>query len=242
MNINKKSPIPVYYQLKNLILEKIKKGEYASGELIPSERELSESLGISRMTVRQALSQLVTEGHLYREKGRGTFVTARKIEQNNIRSFSDLVRERGMQPSTHILSFTKETGLFDIAKELGLPADETMYYIKRLRRADHMPIAIEEAFIPEKFCPGLDTYDLTQSLYRVLEQNYGYKILYVDNSIESTRPDKEQKSLLELPSDVHILKIQGVSYSGEGMPLLYERNVYRADKYAYTVRIHLYNS
>ncbi len=71
MHVDKKSPIPVYYQLKNIVLKKIQNGEFSAGSLIPSERDLGESLNISRMTVRQALNQLVSEGVLYREKGKG---------------------------------------------------------------------------------------------------------------------------------------------------------------------------
>jgi GntR family transcriptional regulator len=108
MQIDKKSPIPVYYQLKNIISKMIADGEYTEGSLIPSERELGDTLGISRMTVRQALNSLVNEGFLYREKGRGTFVARTKIEQKNIMSFSEIVAGRGMKPSAKLLYFEKE--------------------------------------------------------------------------------------------------------------------------------------
>ncbi len=97
MHIDKKSPIPVYYQLMNIIMEKIKSGEYSVGSLIPSERDLSELLGISRMSVRQALHHLVNEGLLTREKGKGTFVTKMKFEQRNIMSFSEQFRNIGAE-------------------------------------------------------------------------------------------------------------------------------------------------
>lgn len=108
MKLDKGSPIPVYYQLKNIILQKIKNGEYPPDTLIPSERELGEALSISRMTVRQALNQLVSEGVLIRQKGRGTYVCRAKFEQRNIMSFSAIVRERGLEPATHLLDFKKD--------------------------------------------------------------------------------------------------------------------------------------
>ena len=92
MWIDKKSPIPAYYQLKKILLKKIEEGQFTVGSMIPSERDLSQTYGISRMTVRQALSQLVADGLLHREKGRGTFVSPVKLVLINIMSFSNTVR------------------------------------------------------------------------------------------------------------------------------------------------------
>lgn len=149
MELDKGSPIPVYYQLKNIILQKIKNGEYPPDTLIPSERELGEALGISRMTVRQALNQLVSEGALTRQKGKGTFVCRTKFEQRNIMSFSAIVRERGLEPATHLLDFKKDLQYPEINNMLAIDETKTFYYIKRLRLAGSMPVGIEEVYLPQ---------------------------------------------------------------------------------------------
>ncbi len=237
MYVDKKSPIPVYYQLKNIILKKIKDGEYSEGSLIPSERDLGENLNISRMTVRQALNQLVSEGVLFREKGKGTFVSKGKIVQRNIMSFSDTVRNKGLVPSTVVLRFEKITDRLDIKKLLDLQEDESLYNIKRLRLANDLPIAIEEVFIPERYCPHLDTYKLNTSLYKLLKEEYSLTISYLDNLIEADRPEKDEKKLLGLQDMTPVLRITSISHNEAGMKLFYEKDVYRSDEYNYNVRI-----
>lgn len=239
MFIDKKSPVPAYFQLKNILMEKIKSGEYPAGSVIPSERELSENLGISRMTARQAISQLAAEKYLVREKGKGTFVNKIKFEQRNIMSFSETVRKLGMIPSTRVLEFSQERDCFEVMEMLDIKPDENVFRIKRLRLADENPIAVEEVFIPESLCPDIDKLDLTTSLYRLLKSNYSIEISYIDNKIEAVKADKENRGLLMLSSSEPVLKISGISYTQEGKKLFYERDIYRADKYNYNVRIYM---
>ena len=100
--IHRNSPIPIYHQLKEILLKKIRTGEWPPGALIPSERELCETYGISRMTARQAITDLVNEGVCYREQGRGTFVSPHKIQQQlqHLSGFTEDIRARGQRPST----------------------------------------------------------------------------------------------------------------------------------------------
>src|SRR5260221_8871925 len=104
--IYKNSPLPRYYQLKEIMRERVRAGEWKPGDLIPCERELGEKYGISRMTARQALTELVNEGLFYREQGKGTFVSQRKITQQLIplTGFTEDIRERGQRPGTKVLS------------------------------------------------------------------------------------------------------------------------------------------
>lgn len=241
MFIDKKSPVPAYFQLKNIILDKIKSGEYQAGSLIPSERELSENLGISRMTARQAINQLASENYLVREKGKGTFVNKIKFEQRNIMSFSETVKRLGMVPVTRVLEFSQEKECFDVKQALDLEPEQKIFRVKRLRLADDTPIAVEEVFIPEKLCPDINKLDLTKSLYDLLKTTYSIDISHVDNNIEAIKADKENRRLLMLESGVPVLKISGISYTKESKKLFYERDVYRADKYQYSVRIYMNN-
>ena len=236
MNIDKASPIPVYYQLKTILLNKIKSGEYPPGCIIPSERELSEKLGISRMTARQAINQLANEKYLVREKGKGTFVNNVKFEQRNIMSFSETVKRQGMVPITKIMEITEESN-YGIKEILDLSQEHILFRIKRLRFADETPIAIEEVYIPKELCPDINKLDLTKSLYELLKTYYSVDINYMDNKIEAVKASKENRELLALPAGVPVLKISGISYTKDGNKLFYERDIYRADKYNYSVRI-----
>lgn len=239
MYVDKKSPIPVYYQLKNIILKKIQSGEFPDGSIIPSERDLGESLDISRMTVRQALNQLVSEGVLYREKGRGTFVSRSKIEQRNIMSFSETVRLKGMVPTTRVLFFKKEEPEEGIRSVLELKEGQPVYTLKRLRLADNTPVAIEENFIPEKYCPGLERFDLASSLYNLIKMEYSFAVYNIDNVIEASKPSKEEKELLNISSGIPVLKTTGINYTESGLKLFYEKSVYRSDEYKYSIRINV---
>jgi GntR family transcriptional regulator len=238
MYIDKKSPIPVYYQLKSIITDKIRQGEYLEGSSIPSERELCEVLNISRMTVRQALNNLVNEGVLYREKGRGTFVARSKIEQKNIMSFSDTVAQKGMVPSTKILYFGKEEADETVRGILGLKDNSQIYNIKRLRLANNIPVGIEQDFIPEAYCPGLEKFNLTSSLYKILRDEFQHVIDYIDNSVEASKPSREEKELLNLAVGIPVLKIKSQMHTESGLNLLYERSVYRSDEYKYHIRVY----
>lgn len=238
MYINKKSPIPAYYQLKNIIMEKINSGEYAENSLIPSERELSDSSGISRMTVRQALTQLVQEGTLYRERGKGTFVAKSKIAQKNISSFSQTVRNKGMQPKTEVLKLEKIKAPENIQKILELEDNDLVYNVKRLRFANDVPVAIEENFIPEKYCPQLDAQDLTGSLYRVLTEEYSHKIDFLENVIEAGKASVEDRELLKIASDTPVLKVSAVVHTDSDLKLFYENSKYRSDEYKYNVLVY----
>ncbi|EMS70756.1 GntR family transcriptional regulator [Ruminiclostridium cellobioparum] len=239
MFIDKKSPVPAYFQLKNIILDKIKSGEYPAGSLIPSERELSESLGISRMTARQAINQLAAENYLVREKGKGTFVNKIKFEQRNIMSFSETVKRLGMVPKTRVLEFSEEKEYYDVKLALDLKPEQKLYRIKRLRLADDTPIAVEEVFIPEGLCPDINRLDLTKSLYDQLKNIYSIEISHIDNNIEAIKADRENRKLLMLEAGIPVLNISGISYTREGRKLFFERDVYRADKYKYSVRIYM---
>lgn len=242
MFVDKKSPIPAYYQLKNIILKKIQNGEYPAGSLIPSERDLGENFSISRMTVRQALNQLVMEGVLTREKGRGTFVSRSKIEQKNIMSFSETVRLKGLTPNTRVLHFSLQEAAEDVREALDLKPGEKVYLLGRLRLAGDDPVGIEEDVIPEKYCPRLEKFDLSNSLYRLFKDEYSYAIANVDSVVEAARPSKEERELLQISQSIPVLRMTSVNYTDTGIKLFYERSSYRSDEYKCSMRIYVNKS
>src|SRR5919108_1665384 len=135
------------------------------GTAIPSERQLSADLGVSRLTVRAALDELAREGYLVRRRGSGTYVQQPKISQElTMTSFSEDMRRRGMMPSSTTLSLTRELAGARLGRLLHVSPSEQILVIKRLRLADGETMAIETLHIPEAFVPGLTAKDLSGSL------------------------------------------------------------------------------
>ncbi len=151
--LDKDVPIPLYFQLEKLILEEIDNGNYPVGSMIPTEMELSQMFGISRTTVRQAISDLVREEHLYRIKSKGTFVAHPKLVQGfiqSIQSFDDDVRSTGRTPSTEVLDLKLVELEPEVAQLMELPAGTKAIYLYRKRFADDEPIVRVETYLPMK--------------------------------------------------------------------------------------------
>ncbi len=165
--IQKDIPIPLYYQLKELILSEIKNGNYPGGSMIPTESEICSFFHISRTTVRQAITELVQEGHLYRVKSKGTFVAIKPINQDFIQkleSFDEQIRRSGSIPSTEILELSRRTADNKVAEKLNLTEGDPVIYLYRKRFADKRPIVLVETFLPYDKCSFLLTQDLNRLL------------------------------------------------------------------------------
>jgi GntR family transcriptional regulator len=152
--IDPRSPVPKYSQLRELLLELIE-SELAPDAPIPSERELAQGHGLSRMTVRQAVSQLVSQGHLYRVHGRGTFVARPTIQiRLALTSFTEDMRRLGLQPGAVTLAAARIQAGEEVGRHLGLPATAEVHTLERLRTADGVPMAIERTHLPADLTPG----------------------------------------------------------------------------------------
>lgn len=232
--IDKKSPIPVYFQLKNLIEKDIKSGKLKTGDSIKTEQEYCQEHCISRMTVRQALKELENEGLIIRERGRGSFVSHLKIEQEGLMSFTEMAKEKNMVPSTIVVSF----GLIkidQIAEKLNLNPKEDIYELIRIRSADSIPVAVEKVYLPLKMVPDFNTKDLTGSLYKILTEDYGITSLSSKTSFSSIMASEELKKQLKIKEDMPLLKLENICYS----PKLgyYEISYYRSDYFKITVNL-----
>src|SRR5689334_2042278 len=169
--IIRKGPLPRYYQLKEIMREKIRAGEWKPGDLIPSERELGEQYGISRMTARQAITELVNEGLFYREQGKGTFVSRHKTTQQllHLTGFTEDIRARGQQPGTRVLAAKMCPADETIAEHLHIRTGQAVFCLHRLRLANDEPLAVEHAYLSFPGSERLVDDDLeTHSLYRLL--------------------------------------------------------------------------
>ncbi|EFH86824.1 GntR family transcriptional regulator [Ktedonobacter racemifer] len=233
---SRKSPLPRYYQLKEIMREKVTSGDWKPGDLIPSERELGEQYGISRMTARQALTELVNEGLFYREQGKGTFVSRNKITQQLIRltGFTEDISARGQAPATRVLSMHMIPATEDLAERLRLHVGQPIFRLQRLRLADNEPLAIERSHLSFIGCERLLDEDLeTQSLYRVLESRYGIQLIQAEQELEAGLTNEEDAKLLNLPIGSPALYTRRTTYTNRDLPIEYARSVYCGHKYTF---------
>lgn len=184
--LDEKSPVALYYQLKEEILKKILAKQWKVGEKIPNEYELCEQYHVSRITVRQALSELEKDGYVVRKQGKGTYVSTPNIEQNltGFYSFSEEFKKKGFIPSTKVIEFGIRKVEKDISVKLRLPDNsETVYHIKRLRYADDILMAIESSYLPVEIFPDMKKEDLERApMYEIMRERYG---IFPDSAEES---------------------------------------------------------
>jgi GntR family transcriptional regulator len=233
MSIDKNSPIPVYYQLKEDIMKKINSGIWKPGQCIDSERELSDTYSVSRMTVRQALGELVQEGILVREKGKGTFVCEPKVKQKDIMSFSEMVKKMGLNLETKINYFKRMSTPENLE---GLFLLDEVYKIDRLRIVEGEVIANEIIYIPCDYCGYIDKEKLQDSFYKVLNE-YGYTIDHSEASIQAILMDDYYKKLFKVKDAVPLIKSSSRNITSDGKLLFVEESIYRSDKYLLEVNI-----
>ncbi|TWT13317.1 GntR family transcriptional regulator [Planomicrobium sp. CPCC 101079] len=237
--VDKQSPIPIYAQIEEQLKNQISEGKFPPGAAIPSERELTETFGVSRMTVRQSITNLVNEGLLYREKGRGTFVAAPKVEQplSGMTSFTEDMLSRGMAPSNQLVKFEKRQPDKGIAEQLQIMESDEVYFVERIRYADNIPMAIERTYLPVKLFPELREEALKESLYKYVEQTAQLKIAGAVQRMEASLAKKEEAELLHVEAPFAVLVIERVSRLDNQVPFEVVRSTYRADRYKFTSEI-----
>lgn len=233
--INKNSPVPIYHQLEEAIKQQIENGLLKEEELIPSEREFAERFQISRMTVRQAINNLVADGYLNRKKGRGTFVSKKKVEQElqGMTSFTEDMLSRGMNPSSKLLSFKIIGADKKTALDLKIAENEPIYKIKRIRLADGAPMALETAYIPVNLIPGLSEENSNLSLYQYIEEHLALTISEATQEIEAAIADIEIAEPLGIDEGEPILFIVRIAYLQDGTPFELVKSSFRGDRYRF---------
>ncbi|MFJ9382736.1 GntR family transcriptional regulator [Peribacillus sp. NPDC101481] len=234
--IQKNSPSPIYHQLEEEIKGAIQNLELVPGEMIPSEKEYTEKYGISRMTVRQAISNLVNGGYLYRQRGKGTFVAQQKLERplQGLTSFSKDMISRGLEPSTRFISFTEINADHDLAAKLDVEAEAPIFELERIRLADRLPMAYERLFISKNLALDLTEEIAITSMHDYVEKTFGLKIQH-DQVIEAAIAQKKEAEMLEVVKGAPVLLIERRSTLDTNQPLGLVRSVYRADRYKFEI-------
>jgi GntR family transcriptional regulator len=238
--LDRRSVIPLYYQIQQRLLEHIRSGTLKVGEPVPSEQEIAARLRVSRMTARQALKSLCDLGITYSQRGKGTFVSASKLEKNirQVLSFTEEMGARGLQPHSKVLCFETVPAADEIAAALQVAPGESLFMLRRIRLADSSPMGIECSYIPQRLCPDLlKTFDPSTSLYQALSECYGIQMAVADEVIEAALASAKEARLLRIPEGSPVFIFTRTSSVQSRQPVEYVRSTYRADRYKIAHRL-----
>lgn len=240
--LDKSVPIPLYFQLKELIMDEIKSGNYPNDTLIPTEKDLSESFLISRTTVRQAITELVQEGWLYRVKSKGTFISAPKISQDFIQkleTFDEQIIRSGMVPSTEILSLGVLKADKQVSDHLKLSEGYEVICLSRRRFANDEPIVLVQTYvnIEEKELFLQHDFQL-ESLYKILSRDKATQIFRIQRFVEAAEADSNDAKYLNIKRGKPIQLFNSVGFNVYGKPIEYSIARYRGDRNRFEVNVY----
>jgi GntR family transcriptional regulator len=234
--------VPKYYRLANAFRHKIEDHEWEAREAIPSERQLEIMYSASRITIRKAIDVLVSQGYLYREHGRGTFVSPRKLQKKIIEltSFSEDMLVRGMEPGQIILSLGRVVPPKYIREKLELPSDDsTVIFLERLRLADGKPMGLQIGYINLPLEAQITEEEILEagSLYTLLKEKFGIEPTEAEESLEATLASKREAQLLDTAEGGPLLFNSRLLFSQDRKPVEFVKILYRGDRYKYMVRL-----
>jgi GntR family transcriptional regulator len=236
--LRRAGPLPLYYQLKTVILREIEAGRWPPDAQLPTENELAQRFGVSKITVRQALKELAGEGFIRREQGRGTFVERRRLQQGprELTSFTDEMRSHGLVPASRVLEQGTGAAPPAVASALGLAPDALVFRLRRLRLANGEPMGVQTAYLPLDLVPGIDkTRFAGASLYDVLQSRYG---LYPATARETycvALIARDVARLLGVPARSPAMTAERVTFLDDGRSLEYVQSIMRGDRYTVAI-------
>ncbi|HWP62481.1 MAG TPA: GntR family transcriptional regulator [Candidatus Binatia bacterium] len=225
--------LPVYLQIEEELAERIEAGELAPGSRLPTERELSESLGVSRMTVRAALARLVQRGLITRHQGSGTFVAQPKLRQDtsHLRSFFEASLGQGLVPASRLIERAEILATRHLAQELDLRVGEPVYKVVRVRSVAGVPVVLETSFFPARLVPGLLDLDLEgSSIYRLMEQHYAARPVRARQALEPIVAGALEADLLGVALGSPLMLVERTAWDARGRAVEHARDLYRGDR------------
>jgi GntR family transcriptional regulator len=234
------SDAPLYQQIRDILLTQIHSGELKSGDRLLSEDELGRAFRVTRMTVRHAISGLVSGGLLYRRHGKGTFVGDPKVTRRfaKLTGFSEDVFARKHRPGVRTLALRKMIAPQDVAQALGLKADAQVVLVHRLRLVDDRPAAIQRCYLVAELVPGLEDMDPDfPSLYQLLRTRFRLTLHHADQMIEARQGTIAEARLLNISARAPVVQVVRTTFLDDGRPVELVRMVYRADLFEFQTRL-----
>jgi GntR family transcriptional regulator len=220
----------VYLRAQQEVLEMVEGPGYAAGDKIPSERELSERLGISRMTMRKAINNLVKEGVLERRGTSGTYVAVPRVERplnHESHSISEMIERSGGMAGSKLLFFESAEAKGRVAERLAIRLGAPLIVIRRLRTVNDVPFCVETSHLPAERVPGLVAADIlgNQSLYALLKERYGIEIGTAEGLLNISPATAQEAELLGLKPDTPAMVYRSVVRDRQGKPIEYLTSV-----------------
>ena len=231
--LERSNPKPLYAQLDEIIREKISSGEWKAHNPIPSENELSRIYGLSRMTARSVITQLVKEGMLYRVPGKGTFVTEPKITAKSLSyaGIREQLEQMGYEIATRIVRIERIDAPEQIAAKLGIEKGIPVYVLERVRYIKDEPLSLHISYVPVRLCEGLETKKLVdEQLCVILKNDYGLIRGKVVETLESSSASPFEAKILGVRAGYPLLMLEDIIYSSEGKPFEYSKVIFRGDR------------
>jgi GntR family transcriptional regulator len=228
--------VPLYIQIAEGLIGKIESGELLPGDRLPPERELSEQLGVTRMTLRRALRVLEAQGLVERKHGVGTYISEPKIDRrmDTVFRFTRGMQSRGYTPGTRLISLDQVMMDAALARELAAPVSAPAYRIVRLRMVNQEPVLLENYIIPVRRFPGLEQYDLEgRSIYEVMESEYGVSIARAHQSFEPVVATTFEAELLGVRLGAPLMLEKRISFDASEQPVEYGKDLYRGDRFRF---------
>jgi GntR family transcriptional regulator len=239
MRLNPTSPIPLYQQLKWLIERKIAAGEWTPERPIPPELALAEEYGVSRITVRQALDELVKEGRIYRQRGRGTFVSPPKIAQTlaHLTGLAEELALRGMAPRVTVLTHGVVSAGHRVAEALHLQPEAQVLYIRRLVEVGERPLFVDDSYFPWELAAVLTRERVAAAPIYTLLESAGRLPSEGEQWLEAVALSGEVARLLGVEPGTPGLAITRVTKDQMGAPIEWTEAIYRGDRYQYAISL-----
>lgn len=238
--LDRSSFVPLYHQIQHRLLGQIHLGALKLGEPLPSAHNIAATLGVSQMTVRQAIKSLCELGVIYSKQGKGTFVSGIKLEKDfrQVLSFTEDMKALGSIPRCRVLTFDIQLPSAEVKKALHLRPDDKIIHLRRLRQSNALPMGIEASSIPLRLCPDmLETFDPRGWLYETLSDCYGIYMVVADEVAGVGLAIPDQSRLLRIPIGSPIFLFTRISYVQNGQPTEHVKSCYRGDRYKIVNRL-----
>jgi GntR family transcriptional regulator len=239
--VDRTSPLPLHVQVKQALKDRIASRAWKAGDLVPGDLELCDQLGVSRTTIRQALTELAHEGWVVRERGRGTFVAPPKLTERAVEGLSGFFEDMvalGHPPVSQVLRQEVRPADESIAARLNVKPGTSIVEIERLRFVEDEPVVLTTTYLPQALVPGLETADLTRrSLYEYLETECGLTLASGQRTIEAVAADARQARLLRVRKGAPLVYLESISYLADGRPIEYYLALHRGDRSRFKVEL-----
>lgn len=238
-HIDRDNPQKLYLQLHGILKRHMERGEWAIDSQIPTEEELCRLFDVSKATVRIAVAELVREGYLRRQQGKGTFVCKRVIPEglSMLTSFKESMLEAGVVFETRVLARTVLMLTDDLELKLDIPEDKHIIYLKRVRLVGAEPVLLQESYLPHAICPTLLAEELEKhSIIELLEERCGVRVTRVRDYIEVVALGAEEARILELPAGSPALLLEQYFYAGAAQ-VMYTRSLKRPERFRFFIEL-----